>query len=353
MVATLAHRHGEFAENIPEFHESVGSEKRRFVGGTHKREAHFFIFAAGCSGQVLEIADFFAAGILEARKTHTAVRVKIVGSERLQDPRLERRLETVGIQAARLEHIQAINDKRGVPLCHPRPGRGSSFYALAESLPERRFCRSHERRFTQTPAKAHVAKRKINAERHQDRTHRSKKPETAPFRVNFGGKFLREPLLENFRVNPQVIFLFGRNRRNVAIKLLHLSKDFVEAEERSLVRFFLELVAEGVVYKRTLAIQLLFRSLGHLTDDGFFHPFAPLVNRERKRRGCHLRKHVVRQIKRDAVTIAHRIEDHLAHHHAAGTVESFDAELLKCASERGLEVGAALTIRHGGPRSAI
>ena len=130
-----------------------------------------------------------------------------------------------------------------------------------------------------------------------------------------------------------MVFLFGRDRRDIAIELFHLGKDFVEAKERGLVRICLELVAEGVVDKRTFALQLLFRGLGHLANDRFRHPFTPLVDRERKRRGRHLREHIVRQVKRDAVAVAHRIEDHLAHHHAAGTIESFNTELLKRTAE--------------------
>ena len=138
-----------------------------------------------------------------------------------------------------------------------------------------------------------------------------------------------------------MVFLFGRDRRDIAIELLHLGKDFVEAEKRGLVRVRLEFVAEGVIYKRALAFQLLFRGLGHLAYDGFRHPFAPLVNRKRKRRRRYLREHVVRQIERDAIAIAHRIKDHLAYHHAAGTVETFNAELFEGTAERGCW-------RHGG-----
>ena len=99
------------------------------------------------------------------------------------------------------------------------------------------------------------------------------------------------------------------------------------------MRIFLELVAEGVIDKRAAALQLLFCGLGHLANDGFFHPFTPLVNRKCERRRRRIGQKVVREIKRDAVAIAHRIEHHLAHHHAAGAIQAFKAELFNGTTE--------------------
>ena len=118
VIAALAHRYREFTENIPELHEGSGTEKRRFVGRTHKRKAHFFIFAASACGKVLEVVNFLATGKLKARKTHTTVCVQIVSDKGLQNPRLERRFEAVGIETARLKHVQAVNNECGGRIGH-------------------------------------------------------------------------------------------------------------------------------------------------------------------------------------------------------------------------------------------
>ena len=77
-----------------------------------------------------------------------------------------------------------------------------------------------------------------------------------------------------------MIFLVGRDRRNIAIQLLDTGKNFVEEQERSLVRIRLQFIAEGVINKGAAIFQLLLGSLGHFADNRFGHPFAPLVNRK-------------------------------------------------------------------------
>ena len=142
----------------------------------------------------------------------------------------------------------------------------------------------------------------------------------------------------------QVVFFFGRHGRNVTIKLLDSGKDFVQRDHGRLVRSLLQTVTESVVYKSPAIFELLFSGLGHFAHDRFNHPFTPLVNRKRQFRRSQLRNQVVRQIQRNAVVFLGRIKDHLAHDHAARTVEAFYSELFKGTAERrglSFEVGTS------------
>ena len=146
--------------------------------------------------------------------------------------------------------------------------------------------------------------------------------------------------LEHLYVKAQVIFLFGSHRRDVAIQLLHTRKDFVQEQERRFVRIRLEFVAKSIVDKSAAVFQLFLGGLRHFADNRFRHPFAPLVNRKREFRRGQLRNQVVGQLQRNAVVFLGGIKDHLAHHHAAGAVETFNAELFYRTAKSGLEVGA-------------
>ena len=141
--------------------------------------------------------------------------------------------------------------------------------------------------------------------------------------------------LEHLYVKAQVIFLFRSHRRDVAIKLFHACKNFIEAQQRRLVRIFLELVTEGIVNKSATVFKLLLGRLGHFANDGLRHPFAPLMNRKCNFRRRQLREQIVRQLQRNSVVFLGRIENHLAINHAARTIETFNTELFDAPPKRG------------------
>ena len=143
----------------------------------------------------------------------------------------------------------------------------------------------------------------------------------------------------------QVVFLFGRHGRNVAIQLLDSGKDFVQRDHGRLVRGRFKAITESVVNESPAIFELLFGGLGHFAHDGFNHPFAPLVNGKREFCRRHLRNQVIRQVQRNAIVFLGSIKNHLAHDHAAGPVETFDSELFEGTAElRFLRLGALFLV---------